>query len=60
LNFENLVISVSDEQGASAEAAKALKGSDKVFSDERLLIPVIPDDPLLRMSVPVCPSLADV
>jgi hypothetical protein len=41
---------VADEQGASAEAAKALDGSDKVFSDEGLLIPAIPDDPLLRMS----------
>jgi hypothetical protein len=43
---------VTDEQGASAEAAKALDGSDKVFSDEGLLIPVIPDDPLLRRSIP--------
>lgn len=47
------------EKGASAQAAKSLDGSDKVFGEEGLLIPVIPDDPLLRMSNPVCPSLAD-
>ena len=40
----------TDLQGASAEQAKALDGREKLFQDEELLIPVIPDDPLLRMS----------
>lgn len=32
------------------EQAKALSGQEELFTDEKLLIPVIPDDPLLRMS----------
>jgi hypothetical protein len=36
------------EQAATVEQAKALDGSDKIFTDEGLLVPIIPDDPLLR------------